>query len=73
LLVSGVGVTSRVIARLLLKQAGVKRIAADTGAVNRQRTAAMEKIDSQQRVVYGRTICAEKRRLDDPQRSFTRG
>jgi hypothetical protein len=33
LLVSGVGVTSRVIARFLLKQAGVKRIAADTGAV----------------------------------------
>ena len=33
LLVSGVGVTSRVIARFLLKQAGVKRTAADTGAV----------------------------------------
>jgi Putative transposase len=33
LLVSGVGVTSRVIARFLLKQTGVKRTAADTGAV----------------------------------------
>jgi hypothetical protein len=33
LLVSGAGVTSRVIARFLLKQTGVKRTAADTGAV----------------------------------------
>jgi len=24
-------------------------------------------------VVYGRTICGEERRLDDPQRPFTRG
>jgi len=29
--------------------------------------------DRQLKVVYGRTICGEERRLDDPQRPFTRG
>jgi hypothetical protein len=44
-----------------------------SGRSEKSGTTAFPALDRQQRVVYGRTICGEERRLDDPQRPFTRG